>query len=173
MAQMKEAIINSLLCVQDEVRHRKGNFEMFGYDFMVSEGPDGPRVWLIEVNSSPACDYSTPVTCPLVKKVMEDTVKVVVDTKENPDAGTGEWELIEHQHGKFITQRVAHCPQLVAIGKEILPPKSFKKKKKSSKKKKRKGSKNAAPADKACDDESDNEESGPDDEEEEEEEEEE
>jgi len=35
--------------------------------------------WLIEVNSSPAMDYSTPVTERLVKMVLEDTIKVVVD----------------------------------------------------------------------------------------------
>jgi tubulin monoglycylase TTLL3/8 len=35
--------------------------------------------WLIEVNSSPSMDYSTPVTCRLVKMVLEDTVKVMVD----------------------------------------------------------------------------------------------
>ena len=35
--------------------------------------------WLIEVNSSPAMDYSTEVTKRLVKMALEDTVKVVVD----------------------------------------------------------------------------------------------
>jgi tubulin monoglycylase TTLL3/8 len=37
------------------------------------------NMWLIEVNSSPAMDYSTPVTTRLVKLVLEDTIKVVVD----------------------------------------------------------------------------------------------
>jgi tubulin monoglycylase TTLL3/8 len=50
--------------------------EIFGYDIMVDEDHD---CWLIEVNSSPAMDYSTPVTERLVKNVLEDTVKVVVD----------------------------------------------------------------------------------------------
>ena len=33
--------------------------------------------WLLEVNSSPAMDYSTEVTKRLVKMVLEDTIKVV------------------------------------------------------------------------------------------------
>ena len=41
--------------------------------------------WLIEVNSSPAMDYSTPVTERLVKMVLEDSIKVVVDYNSAPD----------------------------------------------------------------------------------------
>ncbi len=37
------------------------------------------NVWLIEVNSSPAMDYSTKITKKLVKMVMKDTAKVIVD----------------------------------------------------------------------------------------------
>jgi tubulin monoglycylase TTLL3/8 len=38
--------------------------------------------WLIEINTSPAMDYSTPVTERLVKMVLEDVAKVVVDMKK-------------------------------------------------------------------------------------------
>lgn len=55
---------------------RKGSFEQLGYDMMIDENLNP---WLIEVNSSPAMDYSTPITRRLVKMVMEDIVKVVVD----------------------------------------------------------------------------------------------
>ena len=55
--------------------------------------------WLIEVNSSPAMDYSTAVTERLVKLVLEDTVKVVVDyaqalPKKKPKVDTGLFECI-------------------------------------------------------------------------------
>lgn len=135
LPQIEEAIIRSLACVQDEVRHRKSSFEIFGYDFMFSDGPDHPDVWLIEVNSSPACDYSTPVTCPLVKKMMEDTVKVVVDQRENADGNTGEWELLRHGFEKYVPQKTTACAQLAVAGKELIPPKGFKQQKKRKKKK--------------------------------------
>ena len=40
---------------------------------------DDYNVWLIEVNSSPAMDYSTKITKKLVKSVMKDTAKIIVD----------------------------------------------------------------------------------------------
>jgi len=55
---------------------KPGCFEMFGFDMMVD---DEFNMWLIEVNSSPAMDYSTEVTEKLVKLVSEDIVKVIVD----------------------------------------------------------------------------------------------
>lgn len=70
--------------------------ETFGYDIMVDEDFN---CWLIEVNSSPAMDYSTPVTERLVKMVLEDTVKVVVDhhlapEKKKKKIDTGLFECI-------------------------------------------------------------------------------
>jgi tubulin monoglycylase TTLL3/8 len=59
----------------------------------------GLNPWLIEVNSSPSLDYSTHVTERLVKMVLEDIVKVVIDygwaplnRKKNID--TGLWKCI-------------------------------------------------------------------------------
>ena len=40
---------------------------------------DQYNLWLIEVNSSPSMSYSTKVTKKLVKMVLKDTVKVLID----------------------------------------------------------------------------------------------
>ena len=69
---------------------------MFGYDIMVD---DDFNCWLIEVNSSPAMDYSTAVTERLVKMVLEDTIKVVVDygmaaPKKQKKIDTGLFECV-------------------------------------------------------------------------------
>mmetsp|Transcript_13770 Transcript_13770/g.2204 ORF Transcript_13770/g.2204 Transcript_13770/m.2204 type:complete len:86 (+) Transcript_13770:395-652(+) len=54
----------------------KSSSELYGYDIMLDENY---VPWLIEVNSSPAMDYSTDITRELVKEVLEDCIKVMVD----------------------------------------------------------------------------------------------
>jgi tubulin monoglycylase TTLL3/8 len=123
----------------DTVEARKGTCELFGYDFMFSEDPAKPRnlrTWLIEVNSSPAMDYSTEVTLPLVKKVMEDVPKVLFDVPEKgPDADTGEWALMYKAEQTFQSRPPALVgAKLEVIGKKKRKPKPKKKKKKKKKK---------------------------------------
>jgi D-alanine-D-alanine ligase-like ATP-grasp enzyme len=62
--KLKTLIINTLESVQDAFSYKKGCFELYGFDVMID---DEFNCWLIEVNSSPAMDYSTYVTEKLVK----------------------------------------------------------------------------------------------------------
>mmetsp|Transcript_65063 Transcript_65063/g.103088 ORF Transcript_65063/g.103088 Transcript_65063/m.103088 type:complete len:1000 (-) Transcript_65063:144-3143(-) len=152
--QINDIVTMSLLCVVDSITHRKNSYELYGYDFMLSPGSDGrPKVWLIEVNSSPACDYSTPVTTPLVKKMMEDTAKIMVDKRTDPDCDTGEWELLKHNYNKQVPnpRTFANSEKLEVHGTKMKLPA------KKKKKKKQKGSEacNAANADEGEDGEDD------------------
>merc|ERR1712159_291381 len=94
--RIKNVVINSLESVQDNFEGSKGvPFEIFGYDIMVD---DDFNCWLIEVNSSPAMDYSTDVTERLVQNVLEDAIKVTVDwglasEKRRKRVDTGGFEL--------------------------------------------------------------------------------
>ena len=54
---MKQIIKSSLLSIS--TLGRKASFELFGYDFLLDEHLNP---WLLEVNSSPAMDYSTVIT---------------------------------------------------------------------------------------------------------------
>jgi hypothetical protein len=95
--RMKEIAKCSLMCASEMIEHRKNSWELYGFDFMVD---DNFNAWLIEINSSPACDYSTKVTERYVQKALVELLSVVLDTrtyealpkreqkeKEKPDTG--------------------------------------------------------------------------------------
>jgi outer membrane biosynthesis protein TonB len=77
--QLQAIVRYSLMVGQDMVDNRKNSCELYGYDFMVD---DQHMPYLIEVNSSPACDYSTGVTERIVKAGLEDGLKVLVEHRE-------------------------------------------------------------------------------------------
>lgn len=99
--QIAQAVRASTLSVQDMVDNRKNCFEFFGYDLMVDEHL---RVWLIEVNSSPSMDtYNIPILKELVKAVLRDLAKVVIDYPKNKKAETGGFLLV-HKAPHEITR---------------------------------------------------------------------
>jgi tubulin monoglycylase TTLL3/8 len=107
-------VINSLESAAGNVENRKNTHEVFGFDVMVDEDLN---VWLLEINSSPCMEYSTEITKRLVKQVMEDTLKVVIEGGSDKE-GTGNWKLIHK--GKYIDQ--GHNPpglNLVLNGEKI------------------------------------------------------
>jgi hypothetical protein len=98
--RMKDIAKMTLGCAVDMIEHRKNSWELYGFDFMVD---DEFNAWLIEVNSSPACDYSTPTTERYVQKALVELLSVSLDVRaweqaprkergEKPD--TGGWECI-------------------------------------------------------------------------------
>jgi len=104
--RMRDIAKWSLMCASECIEHRKNSWELYGFDFMVD---DSYNAWLIEINSSPACDYSTSVTERYVKKALVELLQVTLDVRnwetapkktrgERPE--TGGWELIHK--GKCI-----------------------------------------------------------------------
>ncbi len=98
--RMKDIAKWALMCASEMIEHRKNSWELYGFDFMVD---DEYNAWLIEINSSPACDYSTKVTERYVQKALVELLAVVLDVRnwesqpkktrgEKPD--TGGWECI-------------------------------------------------------------------------------
>ena len=74
--KIKNAIICSFYAVHQEIKQRENSHELYGYDFMIDEDLN---VYLIEVNASPALDYSTKITEELVKAMIKDLICIVVD----------------------------------------------------------------------------------------------
>ena len=90
---MKKIVISSFDSARHEMKQRENSFELFGYDFMIDEQFN---VILIEVNSSPALDYSTKVTKKLVKLMIKDLIQVVIDNRDklSQTKKIGEWTKI-------------------------------------------------------------------------------
>jgi hypothetical protein len=99
--KMKQAVLASLESTADSIQHRTSSFELFGYDFMVSDNLD---VWLIEVNSSPDLSPSTSTTKMLVKPMLEDMVRVLIDVEKfglRPDRPKRKWGSCKLNSGRF------------------------------------------------------------------------
>ena len=78
--KMKNAIICSFDSGRHEIVYRENCFELYGYDFMID---NELNVFLIEINSSPAMDYSTSITQKLVQEMSENLIQIVIDKREN------------------------------------------------------------------------------------------
>ena len=74
--KIKNAIICSFYAIHQEIFQRTNSHELYGYDFMIDENYN---VYLIEVNASPALDYSTKITEMLVKDMVKDLIELVID----------------------------------------------------------------------------------------------
>merc|ERR1719421_1470837 len=65
---------------------------------------DDLQVWLIEVNSSPDCSYSTSTTKQLVKTMLPDMMKVVIDAEKfgvQPHRPKRKWDKLKVDTGRF------------------------------------------------------------------------
>lgn len=64
--QIKHIVQCTLKCGQEVIQPRKGCCQVYGYDFLID---DTLNVWLLEINSSPTMDPSTPLTKRLCAEV--------------------------------------------------------------------------------------------------------
>lgn len=73
---MHKQIQVSMEAVKEKLYLGKGFFEIFGYDFLIDSDYDS---WLIEVNTNPSFEESSPLLQQLIPRMMNDALKLTVD----------------------------------------------------------------------------------------------
>ncbi|KAM3130213.1 hypothetical protein pb186bvf_017713 [Paramecium bursaria] len=81
LAKIKQIIVVSLLSVQHFFHKSKGNFEILGYDFMVDQNL---KPWLIEINTNPCLDESSPLLKDLIPRMINQALDIVLLKKVDP-----------------------------------------------------------------------------------------
>ena len=97
--KIKNAIICSFYAAHHEIKQRENSHELYGYDFMIDEDLN---VYLIEVNASPALDYSTKITKDAVKDMVKDLIKLVIDYNNGRDYKAEQYRGRHNDEIKFI-----------------------------------------------------------------------
>jgi len=78
LPRMKELVRHSMTSVGKLLNphDRKHCFEVFGYDFMIDAEFN---VWLIEVNTNPCIEESSPLLAMIIPRMIDDAFKLTVD----------------------------------------------------------------------------------------------
>ena len=69
LPKMKELVVQAFEAVKEKIdrNNRKLCFEIFGFDFMIDSASN---VWLIEINSNPCLEESSPLLEKLIPRMM-------------------------------------------------------------------------------------------------------
>ncbi|CAD8070956.1 unnamed protein product [Paramecium sonneborni] len=76
LPKIKSIIVFSWMTIQHTFKKIKYSFEIFGYDFMLDENL---KPWLIEINTNPCLEESSPLLKELIPKMIDHAFKIVID----------------------------------------------------------------------------------------------
>ncbi|CAG0921237.1 unnamed protein product, partial [Notodromas monacha] len=114
---MRDVFVASMLAAQENAEPRANAFEVYGVDFMLTSDC---KPWIIEINSSPDLNHSTPVTTRLVPQMFEDLIKVLIDRRVDRNAETGGYQMVYRQQ-PAVTPFSSLSLDLKVVGKRIAP----------------------------------------------------
>ncbi|CAD8195618.1 unnamed protein product [Paramecium octaurelia] len=89
LPKLKSIIVFSWMAVQNTFKKCKYSFEIFGYDFMLDESL---KPWLIEINTNPCLEESSPLLKELIPKMIDDAFKIVIDPLFSKVSGPTGWD---------------------------------------------------------------------------------
>lgn len=70
--------------VKTQIKPNKACFEIFGFDFLVDSEFE---TWLIEVNTNPCLEESSPLLGQLIPRMINDGLKLTIDQIFGPRHG--------------------------------------------------------------------------------------
>ena len=107
--KIKKIVILTLLSGKYKFSGVKNTFEIFGFDIMVDIDLN---CYLIEVNSSPAFDYSTKVTEKLVKEISEEAL--LMSQKFSKNIRKRYIQLYKNTSNKNISETLKNLQRILA-----------------------------------------------------------
>ncbi|CAD8114381.1 unnamed protein product [Paramecium sonneborni] len=89
LPKIKSIIVLSWMAVQHTFKKIKYSFEIFGYDFMLDENL---KPWLIEINTNPCLEESSPLLKELIPKMIDHAFKIVIDPLFSKITESTDWD---------------------------------------------------------------------------------
>eukprot|EP00929_Paragymnodinium_shiwhaense_P057357 TRINITY_DN28705_c0_g2_i1.p1 TRINITY_DN28705_c0_g2~~TRINITY_DN28705_c0_g2_i1.p1 ORF type:complete len:637 (+),score=115.52 TRINITY_DN28705_c0_g2_i1:68-1912(+) len=120
--QLEHIVTETLRSVQKKLVHHPRRFALFGYDLIVDEDL---KLWLLEVNYSPACEERQEVLSVMLRRMIHRLVEIVCLGKTAPDGHPLDWSalpLIEgleaEEEDPYIVEEGGESPYLDLTAEE-------------------------------------------------------
>lgn len=74
--EIKKQVETTFEASRGHLKTTKSTFEVFGFDFLVDSNLE---TWLLEVNTNPCLEESSPMLKQLVPRMINDALKLTID----------------------------------------------------------------------------------------------
>mmetsp|Transcript_6459 Transcript_6459/g.15704 ORF Transcript_6459/g.15704 Transcript_6459/m.15704 type:complete len:1394 (+) Transcript_6459:99-4280(+) len=114
--RLKDIILHCLNSVRDKMVQRTNSFELYGFDFLISEDL---APWLLEVNLSPACESRTPWMSTMLERMASQLVDIVQGAHLVQDGGSHWMCIAEEQDDEHSAAVGQLAPEMCLVGRRL------------------------------------------------------